>query len=315
MIKKIFLLLILVLSLTSFCVQGEDINGSKDHPLISRFPDSSIIYYKVKNYDEYTLPLGALDDERNFTQSQEIKGKITRIQYKIPKGISTLEVFENYKKALKEAEFKILFERSGERLGRGDIWTGKVYPDTEEFWRLWGERKSQRFLSAKISRPKNDIYLTIYISKGWYNYPLLQLDIIEVQALETDKISIDVNSLTNELKATGFIRIYGIYFDIDKATMKSKSKHTLEVIANTLKKNPDIKIYVVGHTDNKGSLEYNMVLAKKRAISVVKELEDNYDIKPGRLHPEGVGPLSPIASNNTKEGREKNRRVELVIAN
>jgi len=79
-----------------------------------------------------------------------------------------------------------------------------------------------------------------------------------------------------------------------------------------LQAKPNLKIYVVGHTDNVGSFEHNIKLSKDRADSVVKELVSKYSINASRLQAFGVGPTSPAASNQTEEGREKNRRVELV---
>jgi outer membrane protein OmpA-like peptidoglycan-associated protein len=68
----------------------------------------------------------------------------------------------------------------------------------------------------------------------------------------------------------------------------------------------------VGHTDNVGGYDYNLKLSQARAGAVVKELVTKYKVAPERLKAAGVGRLSPVASNDTEEGRAKNRRVELV---
>ena len=69
---------------------------------------------------------------------------------------------------------------------------------------------------------------------------------------------------------------------------------------------------MVGHTDSVGKIAYNMKLSQTRAEAVVKALVTNHGVSPNRLSPYGVGPLAPVASNETKEGRALNRRVELV---
>jgi len=71
------------------------LEGSKDHPLISRYPGSVISKYLTKEFDEFTLPLGPVVDEGKFTKSQPLEGKITRIVYLAPAGRSVVEVFRN----------------------------------------------------------------------------------------------------------------------------------------------------------------------------------------------------------------------------
>jgi outer membrane protein OmpA-like peptidoglycan-associated protein len=83
-------------------------------------------------------------------------------------------------------------------------------------------------------------------------------------------------------------------------------------MAKLLNNDRHLKLYVVGHTDNKGGVDYNLKLSKQRAESVVKALNTRYGIQRSRLYSFGVGLFSPIASNQSEDGRAKNRRVELV---
>ena len=79
-----------------------------------------------------------------------------------------------------------------------------------------------------------------------------------------------------------------------------------------MKSSPDLQLYVVGHTDMTGSLEYNIRLSKERAEAVVERLESTYGISRSRLVAMGVGPLVPVLTNQEEDGRAQNRRVELV---
>ena len=83
-------------------------------------------------------------------------------------------------------------------------------------------------------------------------------------------------------------------------------------IAKLLKADPNLKVYVVGHTDNTASLDLNLKLSRERAEAVAQALVSGHGIDAGRLIGQGVGPLAPVASNDSEEGRAKNRRVELV---
>ena len=106
--------------------------------------------------------------------------------------------------------------------------------------------------------------------------------------------------------------IYGLYFDTDKAAIKSESQSALAEIAKLLKDNPSLRLHVVGHTDNQGKPDYNLDLSHRRAINVVAELTSKYGIQADRLDAFGCGIYSPVASNEAENGRAKNRRVELV---
>ena len=118
--------------------------------------------------------------------------------------------------------------------------------------------------------------------------------------------------MAEEISASGRVAIYGIYFDFDKADLKPESKPTLDEIAKLLNELPELELVVVGHTDNVGSLDHNMALSKQRAAAVAAALVQDYGIPAQRLTSWGIGYLSPVASNQTDDGRALNRRVELV---
>ena len=104
----------------------------------------------------------------------------------------------------------------------------------------------------------------------------------------------------------------GIFFDFNKSDVKPESKPSLDEVARMVKANPSMKVWVVGHTDSVGTVEANQKLSEARALAVVNTLVANYGIPAARLKGYGAGPIAPVASNKTEEGRAKNRRVELV---
>jgi len=125
-------------------------------------------------------------------------------------------------------------------------------------------------------------------------------------------IVINADLIKTEIDLKGKIAIYGILFDTGKAIIKAESKPALEQISTFLKNNPSINCWVVGHTDSDGSFQLNSELSLNRAKAIKQALEQQYQIAPARLFAEGVGPLAPIANNNTEAGKKLNRRVELV---
>ncbi len=117
--------------------------------------------------------------------------------------------------------------------------------------------------------------------------------------------------LKEVLDREGRVALYGIYFDIDKATIKPESEATLNQILSLLRDNPKLTLRVEGHTDNTGPRPHNQTLSEARAASVKAWLVD-HGIDSVRLVPEGFADTKPVADNATPEGRSKNRRVELA---
>ena len=108
------------------------------------------------------------------------------------------------------------------------------------------------------------------------------------------------------------MRIYGILFDVDKADIRPESKPTLDAIAELLRAQPELSIFVVGHTDSTGALDHNLKLSAARGPRGRRRARPDYGVAAARLDPHGVGPLAPVAPNTTDDGRQLNRRVELV---
>jgi OOP family OmpA-OmpF porin len=101
-----------------------------------------------------------------------------------------------------------------------------------------------------------------------------------------------------------------VEFDTAKSTIRKSSHEEIGKLAAVLKKYPDLKILIEGHTDNVGNAKYNEQLSQRRADAIRKNLVEKYGIDASRLNTKGYGLTRPVASNATKEGRQKNRRVE-----
>ncbi|HEU5050554.1 MAG TPA: OmpA family protein [Gemmatimonadales bacterium] len=106
--------------------------------------------------------------------------------------------------------------------------------------------------------------------------------------------------------------VYDLYFDFNSETIREESEPTLREIAEVLRRNPDWKLSIEGHTDNVASDQYNLDLSGRRASAVKAALGSRFGIAAARLTTAGFGESSPRDRNDTLEGRARNRRVELV---
>lgn len=315
-----FIALILLALLITPAGFAEDVEGSKDHPMVSRYEGSSIVDYDFRAFDSYEILLGKVKrdpenpSEKIAESSENLEGKVTKISYYLPEDRSTLEVFRNYEDALKAAGFEIIFTCANKECGGRDF-NNKVV----EYKSGFGDNYSdQRFLAAKLTRDEGDVYVSLYTVKNTSgggpdrNHIYTEVDVIEVAPMQEAMVTVDASAMAEEIFETGSISIYGILFDFDKADIKPESASTIKEIVTLLNNNPDLKLFIVGHTDNKGSLDYNTNLSQKRAEAVVAVLVSEHGIESSRITPKGLAFLAPVASNSTEEGRAKNRRVELV---
>ena len=299
-----------------------DIRGSQDHPMISRYPGSAIVRYDRRDFDEFWLVNGPATGYPQHTNRIEpalhLEGRITRISYELPAGESTLTVFRNYEQALTQAGFQSVFACANARCAvkdGGRPLNHSVVP----YWAGFAENfEDQRYLAARLARPEGDVYVALYVVRNYsaggptQNRIYTQVDVVEIAPMQQGLVTVDASAMAKAIADTGRIALYGLHFDSAKAELRAESLATLQQIAGLLRENASLKLVIVGHTDNRGTLEYNMDLSNRRAQAVRDALVRQHGIAAARLAAWGAGYLSPVASNRGEEGRALNRRVELV---
>ena len=146
------------------------------------------------------------------------------------------------------------------------------------------------------------------VTLQWSMGPVFQIRVVSITYPEDKPKPQIEEQLAKQKKAV----IYGIYFDFNQASIKKESQPVLKEIADAMKNNPDWVLTVNGYTDNIGGDAYNLDLSKRRAASVKKALVEQYGVAAARLTNDGFGASSPVDTNETLEGRARNRRVELI---
>ena len=281
--------------------------GIDEKALLSPYPGSKLISEKVTEFDDYELVVGAVDSAKGSCEKkQKLEGRVARFYYENPKERSHAEIFANYRDAVKKAGFQTIFTCTEE----GCYLDGKPSNNSA----FCGDRSigtlpsaGSRYLAARLPRKDGDVYLAVHV----YEY-FTDLHYVTVKPMETGLVNVDVKALKAGIQTDGHVAVYGIDFETGKADLKPGAAPVIAEIVKLLKGDPTLKLHVVGHTDNVGAFDGNIALSRRRAESVVKELTNRHGIAASRLRPDGVGPLVPLTTNDTVEGRAKNRRVDLV---
>jgi OOP family OmpA-OmpF porin len=272
--RMFVLVMTIVLSAVGLAAQQADAKGCQDHPLFpTRMPEYRLGSCKVEDFGVY---------EFFVLKGPKIpvEGKFTYICYNHtgqrvnePSGLA---IVRNYENAIKNVGGTIL------------------------------QSDPQRWVNGKIVNDGREIWVQAEKGNG-----AIWLRIVEKQAME-QFIEADAAALGNDIRSNGHAAVYGIYFDTAKATIKPESAAAIAEIAKLLKGDPGLKVYVVGHTDNEGTVEGNIALSQARGEAVLQSLVRDHGIAASRLRAYGCGQFAPVASNDSPEGKAKNRRVELV---
>ncbi|WP_426360247.1 OmpA family protein [Pseudocolwellia sp. HL-MZ19] len=295
----------------------KDIEGAKDHPLLNRFPNSTIAAYKEIDFTKARLPIKTFTAQqagelsKGYTISPS--GKVTFIQYRGQAGLSQYQVYENYIAGLKASKIEILLACRGNR----ECNTGMEY--FSGISSIAPELKIGDFcknidvavITAKVEvSAARNAYLFICISNS--PYLTVSQTIVEEKPLKTGVIQLSTDEMASAIAAKGKVALYGIHFASNSDKIMKTSTPAFKQLANLFSKQPTLNLYVVGHTDSQGEEAYNQKLAENRAKAVIKELVQQYNVAPERLQARGVGELVPVSTNQASEGRQLNRRVELV---
>jgi len=272
--KRSVFILVSILSVTlPILAQQKDDAACKDHPLFTRMSDYWIRTCKQRQFDAYAFDLGR-------EKKEQVEGEYWQINY-LPQATlkskpSELQILLNFENAVKKLGGTVLFKDK--------------YKET-----------------MRLSRDGKEVWVAVIASfTGSYS-----LNIVEKKAMAQDIVA-NADAFSNDLKTMGHSAVYGIYFDTGKSEIKPESEQAINEIEKLLKSDASLKVYVVGHTDNVDGVEANMKLSQGRADAVVQALVRNGGIADSRLKAYGNGTFAPVASNDTEEGRAKNRRVELV---
>lgn len=309
-----------------------DAKGGQDHPLVQRFAGSWLVGYKSSDWDQVRFPTSMKVSSDKWVDPVTVEGRVTKAIYVAPVGKSPLEVFRNYEQALVGAGFQRRFScenqcgslysdlRSNDGYTTGMTWAdGSVVTPTGSRYSLDAgtiARDQARLWYGTLPRNGQEVHVLVFTSvasNDTTNQTATYLQIVEPKAMPTGQVKVDAKALDQGLKAEGKIALYGLYFDTGKAEIKPESKDQLSEMAKLLQTQPALRVYIVGHTDNQGALDFNMTLSQQRAQAVVSALAATYKVDVKRMVARGVGSLAPLATNTSDEGKAKNRRVELVL--
>ncbi len=193
----------------------------------------------------------------------------------------------------------------------GIVVDAESYQPLQATVEIYDLKNNKRFFES-VSDIANGTFCVSLPSKGTFGLSVKKSKYIyyrENIKEETDTIRV----LLKQIKSGTTFNLQNIHFATDSDSLLIESDVEINRLCDFLRANPTIRIRVIGHTDNQGSSEHNKDLSQRRALALVKKLVKDKKISSKRMTYGGLGDTKPIASNDTEEGRARNRRVEVII--
>ena len=275
-----FILLLLSLLFNAALLNSQD---DIEHSMVKKMPGFKLKKSLSKKSNFSIFQFRIIENKKIITL--EKKGRYWKLVYhnldnkgKFNTKISKIDIMNNYRAAAKEMGGKVLYAKRGR---------------------------------ITFTLPLNNggkLWAYVFALDG--NYELI---IIEEEGFKKQLV-FSAYQMKRTLDSLGTISIYGINFDTAKDRLKQGSEKVLIEIVELMKNYPELRIEIQGHTDNVGLANYNLDLSNKRA-DTVKDYLLLFGVEKKRMIAKGYGLSKPIVSNDTEEGRAKNRRVELLKLN
>lgn len=305
--KRILLIAMLSLSIpvALVCAAAKP-EPPADHPLLPRFPGSEITAFEVLPNREYVLPIGPMTGGA-AGKTMKLKGKLTRITYSAPAGSTSADVMKYFEKVFNDGDFQLFFSAAGEELAPHALWAETYYPETEKYF-LQGETRHQGFIAARRDASDGDMCAAVYVSQGWYMYPVIQLDLLVLPSGKASKAA--ANRFMKDLRDNGRAVTTDIPFS--GTELKAGAEQPLNELASLLRENRKVQLYIVAHTDNSRPYAELCELALARARAV-KDYLVKAGIDENRLQEAGVGPVSPLVPHWDFGASRKNNRIEFIV--
>jgi len=269
--------------------------------------------------DSYFLPIAPFVD--GPIEGVIAEGQVHQQSWKVGTGaLTTMQILAPLRAQLQQAGYEPLYECEAKICGGFDFrYQVELLPEPDMHVNLG----DFRYLAASRQGDDTPEYVGLIVSRS-ANAGFVQLTSIgatnaaanitaSTKAPPPRTAPTQAGPVGSQLELAGHATLDDLYFKTGSSQLGEEQFASLDNLASYLTARPDRQIVLVGHTDAEGALDNNIVLSRRRASAVMERLVYTHGVSPAQVSADGVGYLSPRASNLTDEGRTQNRRVEVIL--
>ena len=303
--KHVWLALFLGVAGTAQAVELQLPNGARQ--MISRDTVQDRFFAPIAPFAEGDLP------------TQMIEGAVERSAWRIDvAGLTPLQLANPLRLQLEEAGYRIVLDCAAQVCGGYDFrFAAEVLPAPNMYLNIRNFH-ALTAMRSRVGAPDEVVNILASASSGASFIQIIQAGAEHPIAVAQSAVPAVSNAVlqgdvARELAEKGRVVLSGLDFESGTSALGAGPFGSLQALADVLRVQTDMRIALVGHTDNVGSLEGNTALSISRASAVRDYLVSQFEIPRSRLEAQGAGYLAPITTNLTDAGRETNRRVEAVV--
>jgi OOP family OmpA-OmpF porin len=269
----------------------------------------------LREADTIRLPSGPYED--GALPRLRLEGDIQSRAWRLPnRGLNTLQMLSPLRDALEKAGWEVVFDCAAEECGGFDFrFNTPVLPAPAMFVDLFDYRYllAERGIGAAAEHAM--LMVSAAGGRGYVQATHVRpADLATAPPNEpSDTGAASPTPLADTLRAQGHAVLSGLDFGSGAATLGPGPHDSLDALAEVLLAAPEMRIALVGHTDAVGTLDSNIALSQARSEAVRARLIEDHGVAPERIEAHGIGFLSPLATNRSEAGRDRNRRVEAVV--
>lgn len=268
--------------------------------------------------DQASIPIGPFAE--NTLETRQFEGVVKRRAYKINSpGVTPLQILAPLRQQIEDAGFDLVLDCNQITCGGYDFrFAVEVLPAPNMYVNI----REFHFLTAVDEQRGEAITLLASSAEGAGYLQIIRASSPEkASSLSSDSDVVPrapntetpAHEVAAQLLKNGFVVLHDIDFAVGTTALDDQPSAELAAIAALLVERPSLRVAVVGHTDTVGGLEANIAVSRARAKSVRERLVKEFGADPARVAAQGMGYLAPKASNLTIQGREENRRVEVIV--
>ncbi len=274
---------------------------------------------RISPLADYQLPVGVFAGEG--VPVERMEGRVSRRSWRVAVDASPLQIAAPIRTALEEAGYDVLFQCSDRDCGGFDFrFAIEVIPapdmtvDLNNFYFLSARKQGGTAVSLLVSHNISTAYIQlIEVAPAGSGAVLPVVDSPVAEAVVTTVPASPAETAEAALLQQGRVVLSDLEFRSGSAVLGETEFASLASLASFLSGSATARVVLVGHTDSQGSLAANTTVSLSRAEAVRQRLQQRHGVDPSQVDVAGAGYLAPLASNQTAEGREVNRRVEAVL--
>lgn len=278
---------------------------------------------RVETASAEPFPTGTYQGEN--TPRLMAEGDVEQVSYRLAgTALTSYQLITPLKTQLEHSGYRILFACADTVCGGFDfrylldlLPEPAMHVNLGDFQYLLARHADGRTAAVLTSHARDTGFVQITTVRPTEDAEVRLMPPESAPAVRSDQMNLpDTTSgdIANRLQTNGRVVLSDLEFGTGAARLGPGPFESLRELAAILTTQPRLKVTLVGHTDNVGSLENNTALSQRRANAVRDRLISAYGVAPNQISAEGIGYLAPLMTNETEAGRAKNRRVEAIIA-